>query len=204
VPVAPFFFAHGTTGVVASTASSALALFLIGAITTLFTGSNAVFAGFRQAAIGLLAAAVTYTVGRLIGVAVGAAESAHSFVQVDAERVSRGSSQPADPINLPGMAIEPERSAHRPACRTSLCAVFRDRSVSVSRAASHECRGLPNRNGPVTMRSPVFYQYGAFSPFDIPLSELNSKSFRPRDRVAPARPMNDSRSTVCPIQWLLI
>jgi VIT1/CCC1 family predicted Fe2+/Mn2+ transporter len=71
VPVAPFFFLHGATVVLASVGVSALALFLIGTVTTLFTGRNAVFAGSRQAAIGLLAAAVTYSVGRLIGVAVG-------------------------------------------------------------------------------------------------------------------------------------
>jgi VIT1/CCC1 family predicted Fe2+/Mn2+ transporter len=48
-----------------------LGVFLIGAITTLFTGRNALFAGSRQAGIGLLAAAVTYATGRLLGVAVG-------------------------------------------------------------------------------------------------------------------------------------
>jgi len=70
VPVAPFFFVGGTTGVAASAGLSAAALFLIGAITTIFTGRNAVFGGLRQVAIGLLAAAITYTVGRLLGVAV--------------------------------------------------------------------------------------------------------------------------------------
>ena len=46
-------------------------MFLIGAGTTLFTGRNVFFSGARQIAIGLGAAAVTYGLGRLIGVSIG-------------------------------------------------------------------------------------------------------------------------------------
>lgn len=71
VPVAPFFFVGGFMGVAASAAGSALALFAIGIATTLFTGRGAWFAGLRQVAVGLAAAAVTYGMGSLLGVAIG-------------------------------------------------------------------------------------------------------------------------------------
>jgi vacuolar iron transporter family protein len=56
--------------VAASLAASGVALFLIGAGTTLFTGLSLWFSGLRQLLIGFAAAGVTYGVGRLIGVAI--------------------------------------------------------------------------------------------------------------------------------------
>jgi VIT1/CCC1 family predicted Fe2+/Mn2+ transporter len=47
-----------------------VALFLIGAGTSLFTGRGVLFSGARQLVVGLAAAGVTFGVGRLIGVAV--------------------------------------------------------------------------------------------------------------------------------------
>jgi VIT1/CCC1 family predicted Fe2+/Mn2+ transporter len=72
VPVIPFIFLHGGVAVVASLASSTVALFLIGAVTSLFTARGILFSGFRQLVIGLAAAAVTYSAGHLFGVTVGA------------------------------------------------------------------------------------------------------------------------------------
>jgi len=69
-PVFPFFFLTGSAAIVASLALSALVMFLIGAGTTLFTGRGMLFSGARQIAIGLGAAAVTYALGRLIGVSL--------------------------------------------------------------------------------------------------------------------------------------
>ena len=43
---------------------SALGLFLIGASITLFTGKNVWYSGFRQVLFGLLAAAITFGIGR--------------------------------------------------------------------------------------------------------------------------------------------
>jgi len=43
-------------------------LFLIGAAITLFTGRSVLYSGFRQVLFGLAAAAITYTIGRLIGI----------------------------------------------------------------------------------------------------------------------------------------
>jgi VIT1/CCC1 family predicted Fe2+/Mn2+ transporter len=70
-PVLPFFAITGSTAVVTSLAISAVVMFLIGAGTTLFTGRGMVFSGLRQVAIGLGAAAVTFGLGRLIGVSLG-------------------------------------------------------------------------------------------------------------------------------------
>ena len=69
-PVAPFFFAQGLPATLASLALSGLAMAAIGAATSLFTGRGALFSAGRQVLIGYLAAAVTYGVGRLVGVAV--------------------------------------------------------------------------------------------------------------------------------------
>jgi len=47
-----------------------VALFLIGAGTTLFTGLAVWFSGARQLLIGFAAAGVTYGLGKLIGAAL--------------------------------------------------------------------------------------------------------------------------------------
>jgi vacuolar iron transporter family protein len=69
-PVAPYFAFGGSAALAASLAASSAALFLIGAGTSLFTGRNLWFSGLRQLAVGLVAAGVTFGLGRLIGVAV--------------------------------------------------------------------------------------------------------------------------------------
>ena len=68
IPVVPFFFIGGTKAIIISTIMSALGLFLIGASITLFTGKNVWYSGFRQVLFGLLAAAITFGIGKLIGV----------------------------------------------------------------------------------------------------------------------------------------
>lgn len=70
IPVIPFFFMTGMNAVMVSVALSAVGLFLIGAAITLFTGRNVWYSGFRQVLFGLAAAAVTFGVGKLIGVSV--------------------------------------------------------------------------------------------------------------------------------------
>jgi len=71
VPVAPFMALTGTTAVVASLAASGVALALIGAGTSLFTGRSMTFSAARQLLIGLAAAGVTYGAGALTGSVVG-------------------------------------------------------------------------------------------------------------------------------------
>lgn len=70
IPVIPFMFMSGTPAIIVSVAGSAAGLFLIGAAITLFTGKNVWFSGFRQVLFGLAAAAITFGIGKLIGVSV--------------------------------------------------------------------------------------------------------------------------------------
>jgi VIT1/CCC1 family predicted Fe2+/Mn2+ transporter len=67
-PVVPFFFLSGTEGILVSTIVSSVGLFFIGAAITLFTGKNIWYSGFRQVLFGLVAAAITFGIGSLIGV----------------------------------------------------------------------------------------------------------------------------------------
>jgi vacuolar iron transporter family protein len=69
-PVAPYFALAGLPAVIASLAASGVALFAIGAGTTLFTGLSVWFSGARQLLIGFAAAGVTYGLGKLIGAAL--------------------------------------------------------------------------------------------------------------------------------------
>jgi VIT1/CCC1 family predicted Fe2+/Mn2+ transporter len=70
-PVAPFFFLDGVAALLASLAASGVALLLIGAGTSLFTGRSLLFSAARQLLIGFAAAAITYGIGRLVGVSLG-------------------------------------------------------------------------------------------------------------------------------------
>lgn len=67
VPVMPFMFSSGMSAIRLALAISALGLFLIGAAITLVTGRSPWTSGFRQLAIGLAAAGITYGIGHLIG-----------------------------------------------------------------------------------------------------------------------------------------
>jgi vacuolar iron transporter family protein len=71
IPVTPYFFLSGTDGVIVSVVLSAVGLFVLGAAITLMTGRTVLFSGTRQVIFGLAAAALTFGVGRLIGVSIG-------------------------------------------------------------------------------------------------------------------------------------
>jgi VIT1/CCC1 family predicted Fe2+/Mn2+ transporter len=71
VPVAAFFFLSGLTAVIVSIALSAVGLFLIGAAITLVTGRGVLYSGLRQVIFGLGAAAITFGIGKLLGVSLG-------------------------------------------------------------------------------------------------------------------------------------
>jgi len=70
IPVFPYFFWHGFEGVLASSLSSAVGLFILGLISSMITGMNWVWGGTRQILFGVAAAAVTYGIGHLIGIAL--------------------------------------------------------------------------------------------------------------------------------------
>jgi len=71
VPLIPYLFVGGTVAVILSVGAAALGLYVIGAAITLLTGRSALFSGTRQLVFGLLAAGVTFGLGRLIGTVVG-------------------------------------------------------------------------------------------------------------------------------------
>jgi VIT1/CCC1 family predicted Fe2+/Mn2+ transporter len=70
IPLLPFLLTSGTPALVGALALSFAALFAIGAAVSLVTGRGFLFSGLRQVAIGAAAAAVTYSVGSLIGTVV--------------------------------------------------------------------------------------------------------------------------------------
>ena len=70
-PMIPYFFWSGTLAIALSLIISAVGLFIIGAAITLMTGKSIWFSGTRQVVVGIVAAALTYGIGKLIGVSVG-------------------------------------------------------------------------------------------------------------------------------------
>ncbi len=70
LPVLPYFFATGWNGILASAVCSTAGLLGLGAASSLMTGRNPLFAGGRMVLFGLAAAAVTFGIGRLIGVSL--------------------------------------------------------------------------------------------------------------------------------------
>ena len=72
LPVIPWLFTGGTTAVALSAAAAGAGLFAAGAVTTLFTGRSVLFSGGRMLVFGLVAAAITFGIGRAIGVGTSA------------------------------------------------------------------------------------------------------------------------------------
>lgn len=68
VPLAPFLLLRGEVALWGTVAVTAVALFAVGAVISLFTGRGAVRDGLRMLAIGGAAGALTYGIGRLLGV----------------------------------------------------------------------------------------------------------------------------------------
>ncbi len=71
VPLLPFLVTSGPPAIVASLLLAGLALFVVGAAITIVTGQSALRSGLRQVAFGMAAAAITFTLGRLVGTAIG-------------------------------------------------------------------------------------------------------------------------------------
>ncbi len=69
-PIFPFIFWSGAAAIYISLGVSAVGLFIIGAAITLMTGRSVLYSGTRQVIVGIAAAALTYGIGRLIGVSV--------------------------------------------------------------------------------------------------------------------------------------
>jgi VIT1/CCC1 family predicted Fe2+/Mn2+ transporter len=70
LPLLPFLFVHGTAALTATIAVSAAALFAVGAATSLFTGRSALSGGMRMLSLGAAAGALTFLIGRMLGVSL--------------------------------------------------------------------------------------------------------------------------------------
>ena len=70
-PILPYLIWSGMTAIILSLVISAVGLFIIGAAITLMTGRSVWFSGSRQVLVGIAAAALTFGIGKLIGISVG-------------------------------------------------------------------------------------------------------------------------------------
>jgi len=71
IPLLPFVLTAGSTALGSSIAATCVALFGVGASLSLFTGRSALAGGLRMLAIGACAGALTYAIGRVLGVTLG-------------------------------------------------------------------------------------------------------------------------------------
>jgi VIT1/CCC1 family predicted Fe2+/Mn2+ transporter len=70
IPVIPYLLIRSSGAIVISAIACGVALFVVGAMISIFTGRNMAYSGFRMVGIGALAAGVTFVIGRLLGVSV--------------------------------------------------------------------------------------------------------------------------------------
>jgi VIT1/CCC1 family predicted Fe2+/Mn2+ transporter len=70
IPLIPFLLRLGTSSIEIAAALSALALFIVGALLSLFTGRGAFMSGLRMVLIGALSGAATFAIGKLLGVSL--------------------------------------------------------------------------------------------------------------------------------------
>ena len=71
LPLSPFILAPGPRALPIAIAITALTLFGVGALLSLFTGRNTLYSGARMLLLGTLAGGITYLVGRIAGVSLG-------------------------------------------------------------------------------------------------------------------------------------
>lgn len=72
IPLLPFLFDTATANIYISMGVTAIALFAIGAALSLFTNRNPFLLGLRMLLIGVIAGAITYGIGMLLGTTMGA------------------------------------------------------------------------------------------------------------------------------------
>lgn len=68
VPLLPFLLGQSSWNLTISVCSTAVTLFVIGMILSLFSNRNPIFLGLRMLAIGAVAGTLTFLIGRLLGV----------------------------------------------------------------------------------------------------------------------------------------
>jgi VIT1/CCC1 family predicted Fe2+/Mn2+ transporter len=70
LPVIPFFFAAGGTAIAIAAGIAALSLFAVGGAISVFTGRPPLGIGIRMILIGVVTSAITFGIGKAIGVSV--------------------------------------------------------------------------------------------------------------------------------------
>jgi VIT1/CCC1 family predicted Fe2+/Mn2+ transporter len=71
IPTIPFFFGASTALIALSCVIAGISAFSVGALLSVFTGRNVFVSGLRQLLIGAVAAALTFGLGKVIGVSTG-------------------------------------------------------------------------------------------------------------------------------------
>jgi len=71
LPLLPLFFASGAHALASAIGVTAVGLFVVGSLLSLFTGRNALYSGARMLLLGALAGGVTFAIGRLAGGSLG-------------------------------------------------------------------------------------------------------------------------------------
>ncbi|KXU92441.1 hypothetical protein CR51_30850 [Caballeronia megalochromosomata] len=70
IPAIAFLWSSGADGIAQCIVLSGLGLAGIGVFTSLFNGRGAIFSAVRQVLIGMVAAACTFGLGKLLGVSL--------------------------------------------------------------------------------------------------------------------------------------
>ncbi len=70
IPLIPFLFGNSVLNMPISIVFTAVTLFTIGAALSLFTNKNPIWQGLRMLLIGFIAGAITFTIGKLWGIAM--------------------------------------------------------------------------------------------------------------------------------------
>lgn len=68
IPIIPFVLSHSSYNLIIAIILTAISLFAVGALMSLFTQRNALWSGFRMFLIGGAAGALTYFIGSLFGI----------------------------------------------------------------------------------------------------------------------------------------
>lgn len=68
IPLIPFLCGNHSWNLVTSIALTAITLFIVGTILSLFTNRNPIFLGMRMLVVGIIAGGLTFFIGHLIGI----------------------------------------------------------------------------------------------------------------------------------------
>lgn len=70
VPLVPFVFSNSPLNLYVSMLLTAIVLFVVGMTLSLFTNRNPFFLGLRMLLIGIIAGAITFSIGKLLGISM--------------------------------------------------------------------------------------------------------------------------------------